>query len=388
MEWLFNKFELSRGGHNHVHPMEGLRGFAVFLVFLVHYATLSKPWLDGSPELVWFTQQIFVIGNAGVDLFFVLSGYLIYGSLISRPQKFLPYLSRRIERIYPAFLVVFFIYLILNFLFPAENKIPSDLPQRIIYILANLLLLPGLFPIDPLITVAWSLSYEFFYYLAIPFLIKLLNLYRWSPRARLILYLYVSLAIMLICITGGGPIRLIMFISGILLYEVIKNQYVTTPSSILALMFLIAGLLVKALPFYGALWLAVKTGALFVSFFVLCFCCFAQPTAWLPRIFSWTPIRWLGNISYSYYLIHGLTLKAVFLALGKLIAPGIDSAWLFVALLPIAFAVTLIPSALLFLSIERPFSLAPSRRKKTLTASQVLPMASENLPACAQEAEK
>ena len=30
----------------------------------------------------------------------------------------------------------------------------------------------------------------------------------------------------------------------------------------------------------------------------------------LYRAFAWTPLRWLGNMSYSYYLIHGLALKA------------------------------------------------------------------------------
>ena len=52
MPWLSPYFELSRGSAHNVRPMEGLRGFAVFLVFLVHYATLVGDWLiDGAAAL-------------------------------------------------------------------------------------------------------------------------------------------------------------------------------------------------------------------------------------------------------------------------------------------------------------------------------------------------
>ena len=127
MNWLMRTFELSRGGRAHnVQPMEGLRGFAVFLVFLVHFTTLVKPWLAETTVVFAFAQSLHTVGNAGVDLFFVISGYLIYGSLISRPQHFLHFLARRVERIYPAFVAVFAVYLILSFVFPTENKIPPS----------------------------------------------------------------------------------------------------------------------------------------------------------------------------------------------------------------------------------------------------------------------
>src|SRR3989344_8879805 len=95
--WWRDRFELARGGSdNNLRSMEGLRGFAVFLVFLVHFVTLSSPWLSPQSLLSPIADAVHSIGNAGVDLFFVLSGYLIYGSLIERKQVFLPYLKRRL----------------------------------------------------------------------------------------------------------------------------------------------------------------------------------------------------------------------------------------------------------------------------------------------------
>ncbi|OYY93743.1 MAG: acyltransferase [Hydrogenophilales bacterium 28-61-23] len=373
MEWLAQRFELSRGGGAHnVRPMEGMRGFAVFLVFLVHYVTLIKPWISGEQTLLALAGAIHTIGNTGVDLFFVLSGYLIYGSLISRRQAFFRYMARRVERIYPTFVVVFAVYIALSFVFPAENKIPAPGAEGMLYVVQNLLLLPGLFPIEPMITVAWSLSYEMFYYLAIPFAIALFGLRERGIVWRVAFFLAVAAATAIYSAAYGGHVRLIMFVSGILLFEAIENRDIPTPSSFIGLLALASGLLLTLLPITGSSGFALKIGILFVAFFILGLACFRDPTAWLPRTFSWTPMRWLGNMSYSYYLLHGLALKAGFLALAIVLPIADQGAWLFWLLLPAMFALTLIPSALLFLTVERPFSLTP-RRTKNLAASQKMP---------------
>jgi peptidoglycan/LPS O-acetylase OafA/YrhL len=57
-------------------------------------------------------------------------------------------MSRRVERIYPAFAAVFAVYLVLTFLFPQESKIPSPWPHGLLYVVQNVLLLPGIVPID------------------------------------------------------------------------------------------------------------------------------------------------------------------------------------------------------------------------------------------------
>ena len=65
------------------------------------------------------------------------------------------------------------------------SKLPQGAGAVVAYLLANLLLLPGLFPIEPLITVAWSLSYEFAYYLALPLLVAGTGMRDWEPRRRM-----------------------------------------------------------------------------------------------------------------------------------------------------------------------------------------------------------
>ena len=363
MKWLAEKFELSRGGSgHHVRPMEGLRGFAVFLVFLVHYVTLVRPWIVEHPALLSLASMLHTIGNTGVDLFFVLSGYLIYGTLISRPQKFRRFMSRRIQRIYPTFSVVFMTYVALSFVFRAESKIPSSSLGAATYLIENFLLLPGLFPIEPMITVAWSLSYEMAYYLAIPLLIEMFSMRRRSAMWRVGFFSIAALLTTAYCAIAGGPVRLIMFMSGILLYEAIESRRVPAPSGMFAFLALFFGLLATLLPMHGSSAIALKVGILFCAFFVLCLACFSMPLTWLPTAFSWTPVRWLGNMSYSYYLLHGLALKAAFLGLATVLPIANYGSWVFWMLLPIMFVLTAIPSAILFLAVERPFSLTPATK--------------------------
>ncbi len=359
--WLRKQFELSRGGGAHnVRPMEGLRGFAVLLVFLVHYVSLIEPWIAHDAGLLPFAQALGKIGNSGVDLFFVLSGYLIYGSVATRYQPFLPFLARRIERIYPAFAATFAVYIGLSLVFPAESKIPSPATDGAIYLLQNFLLLPGLLPIRPMITVAWSLSYEMLYYLALPLLVAALKLRQRSSALRVTLFLLIaaSLVATFTVINGGPAVRLIMFISGIVLFETLDHSQWRASSSA-GLIALVIGLSGMLLPIADPAGTAVKTSILFVAFFVLCLACFRTPAAQLSLAFSWTPLRWLGNMSYSYYLFHTLALHAGFKVLARIVPPTGEQPALFWILLPPMLALTLLASAPLYLLIERPFSLAP-----------------------------
>lgn len=356
--WLAPRFELSRelAGTN-LRAMEGMRGFAVALVFLTHFCTLSGPWIASAPALDRFAHAVHAIGNTGVDLFFVLSGYLIYKTLVTREQDFGGFMLRRIRRIYPTFLVVFAVYVVLSFVFPRESSIPAE--GALTYVAANLFLLPGLFPIKPMITVAWSLSYEMFFYLCLPLVVTLFQLRRRSSLQRICLVVAVALVVVAwSVVSNAGHIRMIMFMCGMLIHDVITGRQVRAPSGAVAMGALVIGLAGSLLPVSGH----VKISLLFVCFFLFCMHCFMRPQGWLAQAFCWTPMRWLGNMSYSYYLLHGLTLKALFIFMPRSTALADHALLLFVLLLPLFFAATLFTSGCLYLLVERPLSLAAPKR--------------------------
>jgi exopolysaccharide production protein ExoZ len=363
--YLHSRFESARGGSAHnLRAMEGLRGFAVALVFGVHYIALASPWVK-SAGVLDFLAVIKAMGSAGVDLFFVLSGYLIYGSLIGRAQPFVAYMGRRVRRIYPAFAVVFVLYVALSFAFPAESKIPANLGGAAVYLLQNFLLLPGIFPIPPLVTVAWSLSYEMFYYLLLPALILVGGLRQRSHGVRMAVFGVLALGLLLSAAIGyGRHLRLVMFIAGIMVYALQQQAAPRSLGSAAGLIAVVLGLGAMSWTTVSGWAYALQYTALFFAFGLLCWECFNAPASPLAHAFAWTPLRWLGNMSYSYYLVHGLALKAFFLVLARVLPPGsVDNSAVFWGCLPVAFVLSLCPSALLFLAVEHPFSLAAPQRK-------------------------
>jgi peptidoglycan/LPS O-acetylase OafA/YrhL len=121
---------------------------------------------------------------------------------------------------------------------------------------------------------------------------------------------------------------------------------------------------------------------LFVSFFCLTLGCF-NSQGLLKALFSYAPLRWYGNMSYSYYLIHGLTLKGAALVLTWVMPPTGNLQELFYwAGLPIAFFLTLVTSTLLFVFVEKRFSLLPATsktRKAGSTQASTEPTTSRHL---------
>ena len=360
--WLRHTFELQDMAHPRLLPMEGLRGVAVSLVFLQHAGVQAG--LLGLPDGV--TRRAATVfgnyGNLGVELFFLLSGYLIYGTLVRRAPGFVPFMRRRAERLYPAFLAVFIPVLALLLIAGPAGRLPDGLAATLLAILANLLFLPGLLPIQPVIAVAWSLSYEVFFYLVTAAAVLGFGMDA-MPRARRIRWLAVATsAFVLACALGPGwvPVRMAPFFAGMFLAEGVGSR---TPGWLgVAAPVLGCSVVAAGLPL--GLWGEFLQTA---CFFALCAACF-HGTGPAARWMTWAPLRWLGNMSYSYYLIHGFVVRAAFVALGRLVPDGLSPAgfWL---LLPPLFAATLVAGAVLFIAVEKPLSLKPRRREGGATAT-------------------
>lgn len=354
-------YELQGHSKGWMQSIEGLRGLGAFMVFLVHYATLVKPWVPEDSVTFGINETLFSIGNVGVDVFFAISGFLIYGMLIGRERPILPYAKRRVARIYPVFLAVMLLYTALSVALPDQSKIPAETAEATWYLVANYLLLPGILDIDPMITVAWSLSYEMFFYLVMPLILPIFRLRELSAKVRVAFWFALWIIVYL---TVPQHFRASMFIAGIMVYEtaqVIKRE---RPAPVITLFALaaFAGVLAFKTSIHFDIVTFQNAGRvnqvmLFAACYLLCIAVFCKD-GWLSRFFSRRYLRYFGNISYSFYLIHGLTLKFFFLVLGFLLPAETYAGpiWFWLLFLP-AFGAACFVSTGLFLLVERPFSL-------------------------------
>ena len=149
-----------------------LRALAIVVVVIYHAALFGFKLPGRVDRFGWI----------GVDLFFVLSGYLIGGQLLAalaREQsiKLGRFFARRVFRIVPAYFVILAVY----FLLPSWREYP-DMAQPLWRFLLSVqnIALHG----ETAFSHAWSLAVEDQFYLALPFL--LLSLYR-RPRAAIII---------------------------------------------------------------------------------------------------------------------------------------------------------------------------------------------------------
>lgn len=116
--------------------LDGLRGLAVTLVVVSHYAYFGPAPGDhpmGVERLYLYFQRLFAIGWSGVDLFFVLSGFLIGGILLdakNSPSYYKTFYLRRFYRILPIYylwiLGYFLVMLTCRHWLTAFLRVPSE----------------------------------------------------------------------------------------------------------------------------------------------------------------------------------------------------------------------------------------------------------------------
>src|ERR1700710_17296 len=103
-------------------------------------------------------------GGRGVDLFFVISGFVIFYATHSAKLTPAEFLRRRVERIVPLYFFVIFTVTVLAIALPATFGTPDwYTPRHIVKSLAFIAFTDGDMPV---VYVGWSLEYEMYFYLA------------------------------------------------------------------------------------------------------------------------------------------------------------------------------------------------------------------------------
>jgi len=303
--------------------IEGLRALAILLVVATH---AGVTWLPG--------------GFVGVDVFYVLSGYLITGLLVQEAattghMRFANFYARRLRRLLPALLLMLAVTCILAKVLVA----PTELPEQISNATSAALWLSNFqfafWNMDyfapqsdtALFLHTWSLGVEEQFYLVWPLLVVVaMGAWKYARRTSNLARLkWVFGAIFLASFalslywTYRSPLfafymmpsRAWQFALGAIVFLAVgspayrvSTNFVQSvwlrPMGWLGLvMILLASLIVtRTAPYPGTWALLPSFGA------ALVLAAGAQQQGWAGRFLSWRPMQALGRVSYSWYLWH------------------------------------------------------------------------------------
>lgn len=142
-----------------IYNIQALRGIAVLFVVLFHLLPIEHKY-GGSKTIL---PDFFQFGMFGVDLFFVISGFVMV--TVSRgkfqiPQEALKFIYHRAARIYPTYWIYSILVLIVFLLNPS---MVNSAQGNQVNILSSFLLLPA--STLPLVNVGWTLIHEIYFYL-------------------------------------------------------------------------------------------------------------------------------------------------------------------------------------------------------------------------------
>lgn len=353
---------------NYRPDIDGVRAIAILSVVLYH---AGVPLLSG--------------GFTGVDVFFVISGYLIGGHIFSELRSgtftFLSFYKRRAKRILPAFYVVmaFTFLAAIVLLSPLEAYKFAKWAVASMLSVSNIGFSLGLpyfrtsSDLNPLL-MTWSLGVEEQFYAVIPLLLALL------VRKRRGLALP---AIMVLCALSFGfawrelgshpsmaffslPARAWELGAGVVLALTQLSWKRKLPSARLtqvagligfALMLLPMFLLTSATSFPGAAALPSVLGTALVI---------SASDCWINRrLLSLAPLVFIGRISYSWYLWHWPLLAFLRVTTGGKVSPSVTA---------IAITISFAAAVLSYYIVEQPF-----RRSSSAPAPLLLRYAAVSL---------
>jgi peptidoglycan/LPS O-acetylase OafA/YrhL len=334
--------------------INGLRGVAILLVVLFH---ISQGWKS--------MENILHAGFIGVDIFFVISGFLIstiiFKSLESNNFNFLEFYSRRVKRLFPSLIVVLLSSLLFGFffLFPADfeylgkHVLGSTLYINNFFLLKEAGYFDATAELKPLLHL-WSLAIEEQFYIIWPLVIYMIFKTKKSLLPIIIFFAFSSFAAHLYFLKLNHNAS--FYLPYLRAWELLIGSFVaylnvysknnlghnsvlffgftyTNVQSFVGLTLLVLGLFFIQDPQYFPGWMALIFPVMGAALII-----HATEDAWVNRkIFSSKILIWFGLISYPLYLWHWPLLAFERIIEGKLVHHDTKLLIFFLSILLAAF---------------------------------------------------
>ena len=322
-----------------VPSVQGLRGIAALSVLMDHFYDMPKGGmydiLDPGflPPLWPWLQSVINVGGHGVELFFMISGFLIPASLV-RHGSLAKFFFDRILRIMPVFIILHLVLFSVGPLVGYKFFRGIDVVSYAGIFVANLFFLQDALGLPIAQQNAWTLTYEWAFYIWFALTFSALRI-----GGRLLAAPLVMLG--LACLMHW-PITAFFCIG--MLFSAIGIRF-----SVPGRLGVAAGL-ICAVAMYASLVLFHPFIGLVPG--TLLFGMVLARGSGIANLLSTPALQYVGKISYSLYLVHPFVLFPLQVAGLKLVATGIDRWILWVAFIGMGLVLSLIVSAISYELIE------------------------------------
>jgi peptidoglycan/LPS O-acetylase OafA/YrhL len=318
--------------------LDALRGLAAGAVLLHHHAQYYDVLYGGRAPLAINLG----FGHFGVELFFIISGFVILMT-IERKRTVRDFAVSRFTRLMPAYLAALVLATVVLILWPMPS--PLDTPT-IKQFLANLTMAPMLLSQNGVDLPYWTLTYElvFYVYMALFLRFGLLGSIEWVGLGALAVALACRCFVDIPHHHRTGILLLVFyshfFLIGICLYRIWERRARPLTYVVLALSIAMSALGGGERAFNASGWLYLPLTA---AFTLLVWYATHRPGRWL----TWPPLALLGRISYPLYLVH--------VVLGyEVIRFGVEQGWSTLHGVIMAGLLSLVVATLLHYLVEVP----------------------------------
>ena len=344
---------LEHSGESRYASIDGLRGYLAFGVF-VHHSIIT--WIFLRTGVIDFPPSNFYsqLGQGSVALFFMITGFLFWNRLLTqgRQHDWLAFAVSRLFRLYPLYLPLMLVVFVTVFYlqnWELKDSGASLLRQILAWLTFDRPDVNQYHQTGMLISnVTWTLGYEVFFYLALP-LAAMVFIYRgsWLQVVLCLIGIYALYQL----VGWEHSLKkhfLASFLGGIgAAYWIRRPQLMVWSQTRLAGIIALLALVIA----FTAFKRAFQLGPLLLMslFFVIVASGNTLFGALKPR-----SIRWLGEISYSTYLLHGFVLWVMVQRLPLVLQLDARETWIYLPLLAACSCLLIIISSLTFLYIEKP----------------------------------
>ncbi len=311
--------------------LDGLRGFAALGVAIVHYLFAPAHELP----VIFRITYLLEMTPLSLDLFFILSGFLIGGILLrarSKPDYYKTFYRRRFYRILPLYYAWIALFCVLYFVAQGWGLAPPQGRSTLLYLGSFVFLFqnfsPAIIRSTYIVQPTWTLALEEHFYLLIPLCIRRMSSRRLvqsliaaivlAPVFRGVLFKYIGNRSDWADIAARiwSPCRADALAMGVLLAVIWSSQpqkeWVQKNVSFFTWgMFASSGIAIlldwmAGANFHFCRFLHVSLGRSAVEFACFCLIVFllCRPHSGFGRFLSTTTMREFGKISYCLYVIH------------------------------------------------------------------------------------